>query len=188
VNGSDFKEIITSFDNTQLVTILKYIRDWNTNGRHSLIAQKILYFVLQQINPMDLPNSHQIKELITGVTPYTDKHFQRIDKLLQKSFFIDYTLQEMHHLIPLDENTTIKNNHTQNKVVTIQDNENMEVEPPTITTELTQSEKSTNDILIDQAESEDVPLKLNKNKKRESETKEKKTKKNLKKKKSHKEP
>jgi hypothetical protein len=30
--------------------------------------------------------------------PYTERHFQRVDKLLQKSFIVDYTLHRMDKL------------------------------------------------------------------------------------------
>jgi U3 small nucleolar RNA-associated protein 13 len=32
---------------------------------------------------------------LEGILPYSDRHFQRIDKLLQKSFIIDFTLQKI---------------------------------------------------------------------------------------------
>ncbi len=36
-----------------------------------------------------------VAKLLEGILPYTDRHFQRLDKLIQKSFIIDFTLQKI---------------------------------------------------------------------------------------------
>jgi U3 small nucleolar RNA-associated protein 13 len=39
-----------------------------------------------------------IYQFLQALIPYTQRHFQRVDKLVQKSFIIDYTLQAMQIL------------------------------------------------------------------------------------------
>jgi hypothetical protein len=33
--------------------------------------------------------------MLEAMIPYTERHFARLDKLIQKSFLLDYTLQRM---------------------------------------------------------------------------------------------
>lgn len=40
-----------------------------------------------------------------ALIPYTDRHFQRLDQLLQKSCIIDFTLQRMNLLTPQEDNS-----------------------------------------------------------------------------------
>ena len=42
----------------------------------------------------------KIKELIEAIMPYTNRHFQRLDRLLQASHFVSYTLASMQILLP----------------------------------------------------------------------------------------
>lgn len=39
-----------------------------------------------------------MKKTLEGLIPYTERHFLRLDKYLQKSFLLDYTLQKMKKL------------------------------------------------------------------------------------------
>lgn len=38
-------------------------------------------------------------QVLEGLIPYTERHFQRLDKLLQRSYLIDYTLQRMNFVL-----------------------------------------------------------------------------------------
>jgi len=86
-------QIISKFSLPRLETCLKYISSWNTNAKHSATAMKTLRYILSIFEPSTIEQIPGIKEIIEGLIPYTERHFQRIDKLLQKSYIIDYTLQ-----------------------------------------------------------------------------------------------
>ncbi|KAI9010951.1 WD40-repeat-containing domain protein [Phycomyces nitens] len=75
-----------------LEKLLLYIRDWNTNAKHSYVAQTVLHAILSLHSADDLVKIANAKELIDGLLPYTDRHYQRIDDLITQSFIIDYTL------------------------------------------------------------------------------------------------
>jgi hypothetical protein len=44
-----------------------------------------------------------ISDVLGSVLMYGDRHFQRIDRLLQKSFILDFTFQSMKLLTPSDD-------------------------------------------------------------------------------------
>ncbi|OAD67317.1 hypothetical protein PHYBLDRAFT_178344 [Phycomyces blakesleeanus NRRL 1555(-)] len=75
-----------------LEKLLLYIRDWNTNAKHSYVAQTVLHAILSLHSADDLVKIANAKELIDGLLPYTDRHYQRMDDLITQSFIIDYTL------------------------------------------------------------------------------------------------
>ncbi|KAI8984486.1 WD40-repeat-containing domain protein [Mycotypha africana] len=79
-----------SLDNIE--KLLGYTRDWNTNAKHSDIAQTVLHAILSSRTSEELVAMPSAKEIIDGLLPYTDRHYQRIDDLITQSFIIDYTL------------------------------------------------------------------------------------------------
>ncbi|KAJ2556893.1 U3 small nucleolar RNA-associated protein [Coemansia sp. RSA 1933] len=79
----------------QLERLLGYVRNWNTNGKFSRVAQATLYCVLTRYTSQTLLALPSAKEIIASVQPYTERHFGRLDSLLTDSFIIDYTLNAM---------------------------------------------------------------------------------------------
>ncbi|KAJ1797476.1 U3 small nucleolar RNA-associated protein, partial [Coemansia sp. RSA 2399] len=79
----------------QLERLLGYVRNWNTNGKFSRVAQATLYCVLTHYTSQTLLALPSAKEIIASVQPYSERHFSRLDSLLTDSFIIDYTLHAM---------------------------------------------------------------------------------------------
>jgi U3 small nucleolar RNA-associated protein 13 len=102
------KEIFAGFSQPQMETFLSYVRDWNTNAKHSSVAQRVLKQLFSQFAPSFFEQIPTIKSLMEGIIPYTERHFQRLDRLLQRSFLLDYTLQRMeaHKEVVYDEEDT----------------------------------------------------------------------------------
>jgi U3 small nucleolar RNA-associated protein 13 len=46
---------------TQLEQVLRYVRDWNTNGKLSAVAQAVLHTVLRRFAPDELLALKEIK-------------------------------------------------------------------------------------------------------------------------------
>jgi U3 small nucleolar RNA-associated protein 13 len=109
-NGKDqLKAIIQNFTLAQLGACFKYIRDWNTRFATRPVAQHLLYTILHTFPPSALFGCPDIKPVLEALIPYTDRHLERMDRLLQQSFLLDYTLHGMNMLHPLPElesNTT----------------------------------------------------------------------------------
>ena len=64
-------------------TVLQYATKWNTNARHCLVAQSVLSLVLRWQTPEKLIELDDIKSLVEGFIPYTERHFQRLSRLQQ---------------------------------------------------------------------------------------------------------
>eukprot|EP00966_Prymnesium_polylepis_P016811 387918-Prymnesium_polylepis.1 len=87
-------------DEEALAHCLKCARDWNTTAQHSLTAHALLRALLQSTPVATLVGLPRIKETLEALMPYTDRHFERLDRLMQASHFVSYTLASMHILLP----------------------------------------------------------------------------------------
>jgi len=131
ITGSDeVDQVIATLSGTDLVRLLKFVRDWNTNARTSSVAQTVLHAILKLRTPEDLLAAFEnkapenlgadidmdadadadaeieekpkrrdpqlsLKDLLDGLMPYSQRHFTRIDKLVQDSYMLDYIVGEM---------------------------------------------------------------------------------------------
>ncbi|KNC81517.1 hypothetical protein SARC_06163 [Sphaeroforma arctica JP610] len=90
-------KVVLALDDSQVSRLLGYVREWNTNARHSRIAQMVLMCVLKVIPPARMVTLDKIKNLIEALLPYSERHFSRLDRLEQQSFFVDYTWQGLRY-------------------------------------------------------------------------------------------
>uniref|UniRef100_A0A8C5C9S9 Transducin beta like 3 n=1 Tax=Gadus morhua TaxID=8049 RepID=A0A8C5C9S9_GADMO len=76
-------------------SLLRYCAVWNTNARSCLDAQAVLQVLLTHLAPEELLQYQGARGHLEGLIPYTERHMQRIGRLLQSSMFIDYMWQKM---------------------------------------------------------------------------------------------
>lgn len=118
-------EIIRTLPAHELVRLLKHVRDWNTNARTSAVAQGILHAVLRLRSAEEILQAFErpaglavieereldavdealktksalkemgVRELLDGLIPYSERHFARMDRLVQESYMLDYLIGEM---------------------------------------------------------------------------------------------
>lgn len=105
-------EVIRTMSAEELITLIKFIRDWNSNAKTSGIAQEILYAVVklrsaEEIMGMFKPQvvlagteqftdtTGGLKEIVDGLIPYTERHLARMERLIQESYVVDFLLEEM---------------------------------------------------------------------------------------------
>lgn len=78
--------------------VIRYCRDWNTRARNSHIAMLVIKAIVTTIPAHKLAKADGVPELLAGVTPYSERHFSRLDNLLTGSYLLDFTLFSMGHL------------------------------------------------------------------------------------------
>ena len=66
---------------------------WNQNSRHSYVAQKVLGIVLRCVGAEQLLQMDDLRPLLEGLIPYTERHFQRLSRLEQVGVM---TLYQIH--------------------------------------------------------------------------------------------
>lgn len=103
-----------NFELTQ--QLMTYIRDWNTNAKHSLAAQTVLFQLFHLYRADSMTKFPLMKDLLHALIPYSSRHFQRLDKLLQASYILDYTLQNMNLLPDIAPQVAEEETQTSTKV------------------------------------------------------------------------
>uniref|UniRef100_A0A7N9ATK4 Transducin beta like 3 n=1 Tax=Mastacembelus armatus TaxID=205130 RepID=A0A7N9ATK4_9TELE len=76
-------------------SLLRYCVVWNTNARNCLDAQAVLQVLLTHLPPEELLQYQGARTHLEGLIPYTERHMQRIGRLLQASMFLNYMWQKM---------------------------------------------------------------------------------------------
>lgn len=103
VEPSALGPLIRAFTADRLVTFLRYIRDWNTKLRFRSVAQQLLAVVLRSYPPTVICGLPDIKTVLEALIPFTDRQLEHVNRQLQNSYMIDYTLQSINLLIENDE-------------------------------------------------------------------------------------
>uniref|UniRef100_A0A4W4GVE9 U3 small nucleolar RNA-associated protein 13 C-terminal domain-containing protein n=1 Tax=Electrophorus electricus TaxID=8005 RepID=A0A4W4GVE9_ELEEL len=76
-------------------SLLRYCVVWNTNARNCLDAQAVLQVLLTHLSPEELLQLQGVRTHLEGLIPYTERHMQRVGRLLQASMFLDYMWRQM---------------------------------------------------------------------------------------------
>jgi len=113
-------EVIRTLSGSDLARMLRYVRDWNANAKTSGVAQGVLYAVVKLRPAEDViqafgdeaaliaadqlgdgssralgDDSGALRDLVNALIPYTERHLQRLERLVQESYVVDYVLGEM---------------------------------------------------------------------------------------------
>ena len=88
-------EAVSSMEIAEIAHCLACARDWNSTATHALTAQKLLHAVLKATPASSLSKVPKLDELLDALIPYTERHFERYDRLLQSASFLSYTLAAM---------------------------------------------------------------------------------------------
>lgn len=81
----------------QKVKLIEYIREWNLSYKRSMFSQLVLAAILRAPGfAAILKEKPSVKETLTGIIPYTEKHFEKTDELLINSHLTDFALLNMN--------------------------------------------------------------------------------------------
>lgn len=94
-------DVLATLDESQVYKLLERVRDWNTNARTSPVAQRVLGVVLRSYDMdffMDMARDRRFRgtrELLRALEVYTDRHYKRLEELVDENYLLEYTLREM---------------------------------------------------------------------------------------------
>lgn len=106
--------VFQKMNDDQIKQLLNYVKEWNTNSRHCYLSQIILNSVLRLISYDRLYEWKEVKEMIIGLIAYSERHFQRIQKMSQASHYLDF-VTSLINFMPIDtlELTQVENSNSQ---------------------------------------------------------------------------
>lgn len=114
-------QALANLPSTQLLQLLTYIRAWNASIRTASVAQNVLHCLLRSYTAQDLLDAferqrHQdvphkisrssstkkkpsgvvaLPELLSGLIPFSERHYSRAERTLIESSILEYTVQLM---------------------------------------------------------------------------------------------
>lgn len=90
---------VVKWSTDRLKKMLTYCREWNTRARNSHVAMLVVRAVITTIPAVKLATEYEgIPEILTGIAPYAERHFDRLDRMVGDSYLLDYTLTSMGSL------------------------------------------------------------------------------------------
>ncbi|KAL8999307.1 MAG: hypothetical protein Q9169_001852 [Polycauliona sp. 2 TL-2023] len=93
-------EVLVHLSDEQLLELLRRLRDWNTNARTAVVAQRILNVIVRSYSAERLAGlrGRGWKEVVDGLRAYTERHYKRMVELMDESYLVEYTLREMEEV------------------------------------------------------------------------------------------
>lgn len=94
----ELESLIPQLQDQEILLLFKRLRDWNTNARFFEVAQKVIRVILDRC---DLEKVYQIKgimQYIDALVPYSERHYSRMDTLIEQSYILDYVSRKMDDL------------------------------------------------------------------------------------------
>ncbi|KAK8135848.1 U3 small nucleolar RNA-associated protein 13 [Apiospora sp. TS-2023a] len=100
--------VIGNLSDEQIFLLLLRLRDWNTNARTAPVAQRILWALVRSypaarfssLSVKGARGQKSLKEVLNALKVYTERHYKRMEELVDESYLVEYTLQEMDTLAP----------------------------------------------------------------------------------------
>ena len=120
-------DVLRTLGNEQLYRLLVRVRDWNANARHAAVAQRVLaclvqyypdtkFYELERMarrggfgggraaagadgkSSSALGGVQGVRQLLEQIRGYTERHYKRIEELVDESWVVDWLLMEMDGL------------------------------------------------------------------------------------------
>lgn len=87
--------VLQNLEGKPFRTLMERVRDWNTNGRTCIIAQTVLKVVLSGPDVQSKLKSNDMRKIVQALVPYTQRHLNRTNEMLESSYTLDYTIKQM---------------------------------------------------------------------------------------------
>ena len=81
---------LASLSQERMEQLLTYLREWNTNARHCYVSQVVVGFLLRVWRLQRLRDLAGFREALPALAAYSERHFQRLDRLHQASYVLDH--------------------------------------------------------------------------------------------------
>ena len=97
-------DVLQNLSNGQLLILMQRLRDWNTNARSAVVAQRILGVVVRSYSTAKLAGlkGKGWKDVLEALRVYTERHYRRVEELVDESYLVEYTLGEMEEVTTND--------------------------------------------------------------------------------------
>ncbi len=106
VAASDLDGLVRSWSDEQLATCFSFCKEWNCNARKAHVVNTLLGSVLRTVHLQRLAGLDGSSSAADALLAYNERHYNRLDRLLQEACLGDYALANMHVLEAQEEPST----------------------------------------------------------------------------------
>ena len=89
------QQYIPKWSMERIAQVLGYCREWNTRARNCDVAMLVIRAIVSILPAEKLAGGDGVPEVLAGVTPYAERHFDRLDRLFTSSYILDFALHTM---------------------------------------------------------------------------------------------
>jgi U3 small nucleolar RNA-associated protein 13 len=84
----------------ELEKLIGYLVDWNTNARFSFVSQALIASLFSSIRLDRLQKLRKFVDAAPGLVAYTERHYQRLDRLHEATYLIEFISGQVGAMIP----------------------------------------------------------------------------------------
>ncbi|EGW31040.1 uncharacterized protein SPAPADRAFT_142668 [Spathaspora passalidarum NRRL Y-27907] len=99
IGSKQLEETIVELNDDQLIKLFKKVRDWNINFKFFELSQKLLAVILNNIAMEKLVDIPGLMKIMDSIVPYNERHYSRIDDMIEQTYILDYAVEQMNKLI-----------------------------------------------------------------------------------------
>ena len=104
---SSLDSVLVDLSDKQIISLLARIRDWNSSARTAPVAQRVLWFLVRcypasrfiDLRARTGRKDGTLKDVLDALKAYTEKHYQRLEGMIDESYILEYTLMEMNGFV-----------------------------------------------------------------------------------------
>ena len=106
--GRKLDRYVSKFNDDECTKLVSFCKEWNTNSRNAHLSQLALSSLLRTLGVERLLSIKQIANAVPALLAYSERHFQRIDRLHQAAYALEY-ISGLMSLLPVAETAADKN-------------------------------------------------------------------------------
>lgn len=114
--GRKLDRYVSKFNDDECTKLVSFCKEWNTNSRNAHLSQLALSSLLRTLGVERLLSIKQVANAVPALLAYSERHFQRIDRLHQAAYALEY-ISGLMSLLPVAESTADKNGGSSKGVV-----------------------------------------------------------------------
>ncbi|RYH10230.1 hypothetical protein EON65_39645 [archaeon] len=83
-------QYVKEWSEDEIKKIVVLMKEWNANSRYCYICQILIHSLFRHAQCDKLMSLSEFKEALPALLAYTDRHYQRINRLSEASFLLEY--------------------------------------------------------------------------------------------------
>ena len=100
---SVYDQYVEEWSNEDLVQVMGYVKEWNTNSRNSYMVNILLTSIVRLVGIDELVKIPALAPLLDGIAAYSERHYRRLDRLHEATYLLEFINSEMSHITNINE-------------------------------------------------------------------------------------